>query len=388
MPSFDVAIVGAGLAGSLAATMLGRAGYAVALVDPHAVYRPDFRCEKLEDGHVEGLRRAGVLDEVLPATRRYRGIWVARLGRLAERKPATEFGIDYTALVNRMRTLVPANVTVLQDKAVDIALTADRQTVTLAHGEAVTARLVIAANGLNAAMLGALGMGRRTLSRNHSISIGFDVEPVTPFPFEALTYFGESPEHRVSYLTLFPLSTGVRANLFVYRASDDPWLREMRETPDAALDACLPRLKQLTGDFRVTSPVKIRPVDLYVTENVRQPGIALVGDAFATACPTSGLGAVKAITDVERLCNVHIPQWLASDGMGAGKIASFYADPVKLRSDAHAAQTSLFAKRLALEQGFAWSAYRWARYTGSVARDTVHRSMRTLHSGTARASAH
>jgi 2-polyprenyl-6-methoxyphenol hydroxylase-like FAD-dependent oxidoreductase len=45
----DIAIVGGGLAGSLAAAMLGRAGYHAILIDPHPIYPPDFRCEKLDD---------------------------------------------------------------------------------------------------------------------------------------------------------------------------------------------------------------------------------------------------------------------------------------------------------------------------------------------------
>ena len=71
MQETDIAIAGGGLAGSLAAVMLGRAGYAVTLVDPFETCRPDFRCEKLEEAHVDTLRGAGVLDEVLPASLRY-----------------------------------------------------------------------------------------------------------------------------------------------------------------------------------------------------------------------------------------------------------------------------------------------------------------------------
>jgi len=102
----DIAIVGAGLSGALAAVMLGRAGYAVTLIDPFDACRPDFRCEKLEEAHCDTLRRARVLDEVLPAARRYQDIWVARLGRLAEVKAIEEYGIEYSALVNRLRALI------------------------------------------------------------------------------------------------------------------------------------------------------------------------------------------------------------------------------------------------------------------------------------------
>src|SRR3954463_13617824 len=119
MREIDIAIVGAGLAGSLAATMLGRAGYSVAVIDPFETCRPDFRCEKLEEAHCDTLRRAGLLDDVIPAARHYRDIWVARVGRLAEVKAIEEYGIEYSALVNRLRALVPPGVTFVQSKVAD-----------------------------------------------------------------------------------------------------------------------------------------------------------------------------------------------------------------------------------------------------------------------------
>src|SRR3982751_1579188 len=123
--------------------MLGRAGYAVTLVDPFETCRPDFRCEKLEEAHVDTLRRAGVLDAVLPAALRYENIWVARLGRLAEIKPITEYGIEYSALVNRLRGLIPRNVFFVQSKVTQVSVTPERQTLTLTTGEQISARLVI-----------------------------------------------------------------------------------------------------------------------------------------------------------------------------------------------------------------------------------------------------
>ena len=88
------------------------------------------------------------------------------------------------------------------------------------------------------------------------------------------------------------------------------------------------------GDFTVTGFVQIRPVDLYVTKGYRQNGVVLVGDAFSSSCPAAGTGARKVLVDVERLCNVHIPRWLSTRGMGAAKIATFYDDPVKRECDA------------------------------------------------------
>ena len=103
--------------------------------------------------------------------------------------------------------------------------------------------------GASGVMTGLAGQ-RREISRCHSVSIGFDLE-TAQWPFDALTYFGEDPVHRVAYLTLFPLPSGVRANLFVYRELNDPWLKRLRENPAAAIAESLPGLAQFTGALRI-----------------------------------------------------------------------------------------------------------------------------------------
>lgn len=388
MRSVDVAIVGAGTAGAMAATMLGRAGYGTVLIDPIHPFGADFRCEKIEHTHADALRNAGLLDEITPAGRRYEGIWIARQGRFVEIVPMVEYGIDYGALVNRIRDLLPANVAFLNDKVIGAQLDARRSIVELASGEKIEARLVVAASGLNPGLLEALKLERRMISRAHSLSIGFDVAPEgrSRFDFDALTYFGEDPQHRVAYLTLFPVAGHVRANLFVYREVGDPWIKEFRRDPVAAMFAAMPNLKTLTGDFTVVSQPKFRAVDLVATEPLDKPGLVLVGDAYSTACPVSGTGASKAMVDVERLCNVHIPRWLAGDTIDADTIAQFYNDPAKVASDRHSRAISLFAKRLALETSPLWAAYRWARFFGAAGRYAFNRMRKSVQVTTTKPS--
>jgi 2-polyprenyl-6-methoxyphenol hydroxylase-like FAD-dependent oxidoreductase len=129
----------------------------------------------------------------------------------------------------------------------------------------------------------------------------------------------------------------------------------------------MPGLAKITGSYDVSGRVQVRPADLYVTEGVEMPGVVLVGDAFSTSCPAAGTGTGKVFTDVERLCNVHIPRWLATPGMGADKIAAFYADPVRAAYHAHSAHKAFFLRSLTIEPGLAWAARRWARFLGRAA---------------------
>ncbi|MGE0035278.1 MAG: FAD-dependent monooxygenase, partial [Xanthobacteraceae bacterium] len=153
-----------------------------------------------------------------------------------------------------------------------------------------------------------------------------------------------------------------RANLFVYRDMDDPWLGQMRTEPVSALLTLQPSLRNLLGEFEIPQPVKTRPVDLYVSTGHRQAGIVLVGDAFATSCPAAGTGCNKVFTDVERLCHEHIPRWLADPGMGVEKIAAFYDDEVKVGCDAASLAKAYFLRALSTETGMAWQARRWSRF--------------------------
>jgi hypothetical protein len=161
----------------------------------------------------------------------------------------------------------------------------------------------------------------------------------------------------------------MRANLMVYRPMDDIWFRKFRENPEATMRAMMPGLDRMTGGFKVSGPIKIRPADLYVTENHRQAGIVLVGDAFATSCPAAGTGTDKVFTDVERLCNIHIPNWLATERMDSTKIDMFYDDPVKTECDAWSTAKAWHLRSLSIDNGLTWRIRRWARFIGRLALD-------------------
>jgi len=371
----DVAIIGGGVAGSAAAAMLGRLDIATTLIDPHAVAPPDFRCEKLDGSQIEALKKTGLADAVLAKGTANKQIWVVRGGRVVDRKPHEQCNILYDTMVNAIRTEIPASVNRVVGKVTAVASSADRQTLTLSTGETLSARVMVFATGLNIGLRNTLGIGRQVTSANHSISIGFDIAPAEGenFPFEALTHFSERAADRMAYLALFRIGPVVRANLFVYREMTDPWLEGFRAAPEDALLSLMPNLRRLIGDFKVTSFVKIRPVDLVVTSGHIQPGVVLIGDAFATSCPAAGTGCNKVFTDVARLCGTYLPRWLETPGMGSDKIAAFYSDPDKIAADAYSRDKAYALRALSTEPGMVWRARRQSRFIGHLAIGTLRR---------------
>jgi 2-polyprenyl-6-methoxyphenol hydroxylase-like FAD-dependent oxidoreductase len=380
----DIAIIGGGLAGSTAAAMLGRAGIPAVLIDPHPAYPPDFRVEKLSgDEQLERFRKTGIAESVLRSATHDGENWIARFGCLLDKRPSRQFGIMYDSLVNAIRAVIPPAVEPIYAKVIAISTSDKRQKLTLSDGTAISARLVVLANGLNVGLRRSLGIERQIVSACHSISIGFDIAPVgrPAFDFPALTYFSERPSDRIPYLTLFPVENRMRANLFTYRESDDPWIRQFRNAPAETLNASLPRLRHITGPFEARGDIKVRPADLCVSTNFRLPGVVLVGDAFETTCPVTGTGTDKVFTDVERLCNVHIPAWLVTDGMNTDKIAAFYDDPVKKACDAWSLAKAYNFRALTIEDEIYWSAQRWARFLAWFGEGILRRISNRFHAG-------
>jgi 2-polyprenyl-6-methoxyphenol hydroxylase-like FAD-dependent oxidoreductase len=364
MSCVDVAIVGGGLSGSLAAATLGRAGINAALIDVHQAYPADFRAEKILDSQIPLLKNTGIADSILGAATADEEVWIARFGRLIEKRPNDQCNILYPTLVNAVRGAIPGAIERVYGKVTSIIPSDDRQRLILSGGKEISARLVVLANGLNTGLRHGLGMRTAVLSGCHSISAAFNVAPVdrSSFDFRSLTYFSERPEDRFAYLTLFLINSTMRANLFFYRDMHDPWLRQLREAPVDTLLAALPNLRHLTGDMEVTDAIKVRPVDLYMTANCQQPGIVLVGDAFATSCPAAGTGLDKVFTDVERLCSVYIPRWLATSGMGKDKISAFYADPQKIECDKQSLAKAFYVRSLSIDPGLLWRTQRLSHY--------------------------
>lgn len=374
----DVVVVGAGLAGTSTTCALVRDGYDVALIDTHAVYPPDFRAEKLGQPQMDLFDKFGLGPVVRRATTAVDHIWVSRFDRLVAEVASKEYGLHYTRLVNELRAALPAASPVIVGRVAGIETGPERQSVNLADGRIHTARLLVVATGLGDALRRKAGIGKVLVSQRHSLSFGFDLAaPPSAFPFPSLTYFGRFGT-RVAYITIFPIGTTMRANLFVYRDLADPWVKAFRSEPERLLREALPGLAGLCGDIAVAGPVEMRPIDLVKAEGHRRDGVVLVGDAFLTPCPIPGTGIGKVLTDVDCLCTRHVPAWMATPGMAAAKIATYYDDPVKVESDTRSLRASLYARAINTRTGPAWTARRGRNFAGRHVLHVVDRARTML----------
>ncbi|CDX59217.1 Monooxygenase FAD-binding [Mesorhizobium plurifarium] len=350
----DVAIVGAGLAGTILATTLAKADRKVALVDPHRIHHDEFRAEKTRSEQMGLFEKLGLGPVFRSLVTPMTDLHVFRFGQLFERKQTWEYAFSYAPLVNGLRAALPPQVPLTVGKVAEVSTGPDRQRLVLTDGSVIEARLLVVATGYSEAVRRAIGVERIEESKAHSLSMGFDFA-ITPkeFGLQSLTFYARRVADRIAFLTIFRIGERMRANMFVYRTVADPWVQAFRENPQKILLELMPEIAARCGNFAIASEVEVRQVSLTTTQGHRRDGVVFIGDAFATTCPAQGDGIHRVLTDVDRL-TAHIPAWFATPGMAADKIGAFYDDPVKVAADEKALRASIYARRINVETGLEW----------------------------------
>ena len=358
--SAHIVVVGAGLAGTTAAALLGQRGWRVTLVDPRPSCPPIFKAEKIEPDQAELLRKFGLLEPLL-----HRAGWVRQIGayyngRLFRISSTEQYGLYYNDMVNILRASLPPAVEFKLGRVVEIANSAELQRVKLAGGEELTSRLVVLASGLNADIPIRSRLQRVLVQKNQSVAVAFTIARADglPFPFDAVTFYSTSPAEETDYLSLFPIGETMRANLFAFPAVPDPWLRLLIRQPNERLQACFPRLERAIGDYRVVSKVETARVDLYRTEGEPPSGIVPIGDAWQNVCPSTGMGLSKIFTDVDVLCLECVPLWFQSPGMSSEKLLGFSNHPRKRAIDGTALQTAFYRRQATSGRSLRWRVHR------------------------------
>lgn len=359
----EVVIVGAGMAGAVAAFVLGKAGISVVLIDSTVQQAPVFKAEKIEPDQAELLRTFGMMNLLLPECKRIHRIACGQRGRIWGYLDVEQYGCAYHALVNRVRQHLPDSVRVHIARATTLRTSSDLQEVGCADGSVVKGRLLVLANGALTRLQEQIPVQRRIVSQKHSLHLGFDLGPARFFPgqAESLSYREEYFRNAIDFVTLFPIHDTLRINMFTYWDARDSLVRDIRRNGLASLLAIMPRLTKVTGALQLSSKVECMAIDLYRTEHAVIPGVVLLGDAFQSVCPSTGTGLSKVLVDVHTLLRL-VPQWLQTSGMSAQKIREFYADERKQRTDRDSLHDALYRRNLCLDPSIGWRLRRWKKY--------------------------
>ncbi|MGH8090361.1 MAG: FAD-dependent oxidoreductase, partial [Rudaea sp.] len=179
MNTFDVAVVGAGMVGAALALALAREGVDVAVIEPRAPKlwnaqdEVDLRVVALAPSSVElfgrlddwkeisaaragAYRRMRVWDALAPGELQFDAADEGRaaLGWIVENRLIQS--VLWQALQREARIMLHCPAKVTATDATD-----DRRTLTLDDGSAISARLVVAADGAASALRGMLGIATR-----------------------------------------------------------------------------------------------------------------------------------------------------------------------------------------------------------------------------------
>jgi flavin-dependent dehydrogenase len=311
MPTFDVVIVGAGPAGSVAATVLARAGARVRLVDRATFPREKLCGDTVNPGTLGILRRLRMSEPIESRGLRVEGMLVTGEGgvtpvRIVGRYPdglagraMTRSELDWLLVQEAMK----AGATFEPGVAVRGAVTEHSGGTTTVRGVTIASRgaaggdmfapVTIGADGRRSTLAFGLGLARHP-ARPRRWAIGAYAEGVEA-GIEGAGALGEMHIRRGRYIGVAPMGGG-RTNVCLVRPSraGDAELGE----PMTVLRRALAEEPVLADRFRhahfVSAPVVLGPLAVDPAgESI--DGLLLAGDASGFVDPMTGDGLRFAV---------------------------------------------------------------------------------------------
>lgn len=316
----DVAVVGAGPAGSVTAGILAGHGYDVLLLD-RAIFPRDKACaEYCSPGIEDVLRRIGAWDAVASRVRRIRGMTVYIDGRavlpvtypnrshsrLAFTMPRRDFDsalVRYAA--RRGAQLVEGTrVTAVSRDQRQVGLLTESRSGELHQWHA---RMVVGADGMHSTVARSLGIAASS-HQPYRVGLISHFEGV-----DGLAEMGEMHVGRGLYCGLAPLPQG-RVNVGLVmplRAGSDH--RNVQARFDAGL-ARLPKVRERLLHGRAVSRLRgMGPMTRRVA-SVAGPGYLLIGDAAGFLDPFTGEGIYKSVRGAEIAAGIIEEQLVRATG--------------------------------------------------------------------------
>ncbi|PZU87761.1 MAG: UbiH/UbiF family hydroxylase [Shinella sp.] len=306
MTHFDIAVVGGGLAGSVAAIALARAGRNIALIAPKAAAN-DGRTTALMDQSIRMMERLGLWEAIRPHAAALSTMQIIDGTKRLLRAPtvafrSAEIGLDAfgynipnSALNDILGKAVEAEtrITVFGAVAEDIALGDDKVRITLSGGEELDADFVIGADGRKSRTRETAGVGVRTWSYPQT-AVVLNFAHTLPHQNISTEFHGESGP-----FTQVPLP-GQRSSLV--------WVVEPKEAEHllglsvAELSQAVEtRMQSMLGKVTVEEGVQAWPLSGMTANRYGKGRAAFIGEAGHAFPPIGAQGLNLSLRDIATL---------------------------------------------------------------------------------------
>ena len=309
MKTFEVAVIGGGLAGMIAAIAIGRGGRNVALIAPSAP-REDRRTTALMDQSIRFLDRLTLWDRLKPAAAPLATMRIIDgTNRLLRAPTATfrsaevgleAFGYNFpnSALMDVLEAAVATegNISRFTAFADAIEVSADRVAITLSDGDTMVADFAIGADGRKSKLRETVGIDTRNWSYPQSAMV---LNFVHSLPHESISteFHTESGP-----FTQVPLP-GKRSSLVWVQSPSDARARSELSLGELS-NVVEERMQSLLGKVAVEEGVQIWPLSSMMAHRSGKGRVALIGEAAHVFPPIGAQGLNLSLRDVMALTDI------------------------------------------------------------------------------------
>lgn len=309
MHEFEIAVVGGGLTGSVAALAFGRAGRKVALISP-ASERDDGRTTALMDQSIRLLDRLGLWDIIAPSAAPLSIMQIVDGTTRLLRAPTTQFRAQDVGLYAFGYNIPNNALSPALEKAIDLEpnvirfthqvdafdFYGDRASLTLSDGSSMSVDLVIGSDGRKSSTREAARIGVRRWSYPQSALV--------------MNFAHTVPHHNVSTefhtetgpFTQVPLP-GSRSSL-VWVVRPDEAERLMATDLDQLSQLVEDRMQSMLGKVTVEAAPQAWPLSSLMADRFGKGRVALVGEAAHAFPPIGAQGLNLSLRDIITLSDL------------------------------------------------------------------------------------
>ncbi|ARM88365.1 ubiquinone biosynthesis hydroxylase protein [Rhizobium sp. CIAT894] len=309
MKTFEVAVIGGGLAGMIAAIALARGGRNVALVAPVAA-KEDRRTTALMDQSIRFLDRLTLWEKLRPAAAPLTSMRIIDGTDRLLRAPTTTFraaevGLDafgYNFPNKALTEILEAaaanegNITRFTDMAESIEISAEAVSIALAGGEALSADFAVGADGRGSKLRETAGIDTRKWSYPQSAM-------VLNFA-HSLPHQNISTEFHTKHgpFTQVPLPGG-RSSLVWVQDPTEAGSRMELPLPELGI-LVEAQMQSMLGKVDVEEGVQVWPLSGMMAHRFGKGRIALIGEAAHVFPPIGAQGLNLSLRDIMALADI------------------------------------------------------------------------------------